>query len=94
MSKKLSLAILLTEDFMPLEESKEGMLRGGFALLAHPVSNNCSCYTVPNDCSCDSSFTPGEIPSGTNKNCTCGTKYANNCTCLIHAPLPVPSGTK
>ena len=77
MSKKLDLKILLSEGFMPLEESKEGMLRGGFAMIARSVTNNCNCDTIPNDCKCNGNACnkPG---SELNRNCSCN---GNNCDC-------------
>lgn len=85
MNKKLNLSALLNEEFVPLEESKEGMLKGGFAELSD-VANNCDCNTIPNNCECEGNpcNTP---PSSLNSNCTCSDGSAvNNCDCKTYAP--------
>lgn len=81
MSKKLNLKILLSEGFMPLEESKEGMLRGGFVMVANEVANNCHCTKIPNDCECNGNAC--NKPITTNHNCPCS-NTGNNCSCTIY----------
>ena len=41
--RKKSLKLLLSSNFRPLEESKEGKLLGGFAAIVASTGNNCSC---------------------------------------------------
>lgn len=68
--KKKSLKTLLEGDFRPLEESKEGKLKGGFGLLRKNgnCGENCDCTTNV-DCSCE------------NKNCGKNCKCSMNTTC-------------
>lgn len=51
--RKKSLKLLLSSDFRPLEESKEGKLLGGFAAIVASTGNNCECNG--NNCNCPSS---------------------------------------
>ena len=71
---------------MPLEESKEGMLRGGFVMVANEVANNCHCTKIPNDCLCNNN--PCNRPLPSNGNCTCPSSgdNTNNCSCTIFYP--------
>lgn len=62
-------ALLAKQGFVPLEETKEGLLRGGFAAVTQTLTNNCKCDTLPNNCTCDSN------------NCSCPPKRPNNCIC-------------
>jgi len=67
--RKKSLKLLLSSDFRPLEESKEGKLLGGFAAIpSFRAGNNCKCDNCSNNCTCNGN------------NCTC---YGNNCNCNI-----------
>lgn len=80
MKKNLDLAALLTgEGFTPLEESKEGVLRGGFAAIA-TILNNCNCNTIPNDCKCNGNSC-NQPASTLNPNCACG---VDNCDCTSY----------
>lgn len=77
-----SLKSLLKEEFLPLEESAEGVLRGGFSALSAKAVDNCSCDTASNDCSCDGN----EVCIPTSNNCTCGSisgspELEDNCNC-------------
>ena len=83
MKKNLNLKSLLQEDFMPLEESKEGMLRGGFAAL-YTLANNCNCSSLANDCACDGNSCNKDA-SALNTNCPCGSDDADNCNCQHYA---------
>ena len=67
--RKKSLKLLLSSDFRPLEESKEGKLRGGFAAIVASTGNNCMCNG--NNCDCNTSCNPPN-------NCMCD---GNNCSC-------------
>lgn len=83
MKKNLNLKSLLQEDFMPLEESKEGMLRGGFAAL-YTLANNCDCDSIANDCACNKNSCNKPL-SDLNKNCPCHSGDADNCDCKYYA---------
>lgn len=67
--RKKSLKLLLSSDFKPLEESKEGKLLGGFAAIIASTGNNCMCNG--NNCDCNTSCDPPN-------NCMCN---GNNCNC-------------
>lgn len=76
MKKALKLNILIKDGFTPLEESKEGVLKGGFAAIAS-TSNNCNCDDIPNDCKCNGNSC-NKPTSELNSNCACN---GNNCDC-------------
>lgn len=94
--KQLKL-LIKSQSFVPLEESKEGLLKGGFSLLSEGVAvDNCNCGTLPNNCSCngDNCACPPTIQN----NCTCGDKHdnglADNCDCYRSAaPSPTAAPT-
>lgn len=90
MQKKLNLKVLLEGEFMPLEESKEGMLRGGFAAL-YTQANNCDCDTIANDCKCNGNSC-NKTNSDLNTNCPCGSDNADNCKCKNYG-TPVSSSS-
>lgn len=79
MNKGINLEILLKEGFVPLEESKEGTLKGGFASLVS-VTNNCDCDTIANNCRCNGNSCNVQY-SDLNKNCECS---GNNCSCKYY----------
>lgn len=89
--KQLKL-LINSQSFVPLEESKEGQLRGGFSLLSEGVAvDNCHCDTLPNNCSCNGNNC--ECPPTPQNNCTCGDRnkngLADNCYCFNTAyPSP------
>lgn len=92
MNKKINLEILLKEGFVPLEESREGTLKGGFASLAS-VSNNCNCKSIPNDCKCNGNSC-NKPWSELNTNCPCNSGI-DNCECLNYAcPTTTSASTK
>lgn len=72
-----SISELVQTDFVPVEETKEGLLRGGFGeILAGSdstrVLNNCQCNG--NNCPCkDACPTEGD-------NCSCGTTTTTSTT--------------
>lgn len=67
--RKKSLKLLLSSNFRPLEENKEGKLLGGFAAIVASTGNNCMCNG--NNCDCNTSCDPPN-------NCMCD---GNNCSC-------------
>ena len=75
--------LLAKQGFVPLKETKEGLLRGGFAALSGGIDNNCKCDTLPNNCTCDNNNC-GCPPSKVD-NCPCG---SNNCNCYKTAAVP------
>ena len=69
---------LVQTDFVPVEETKEGLLRGGFGEVSAggdsvDIANNCQCNG--NNCSCNKDNCP--CPDGgcevKGNNCDCGT---------------------
>ena len=69
---------LVQTDFVPVEETKEGLLRGGFGEISAggdpvDIANNCECNG--NDCACYKNNC--DCPDGKCKvkgnNCDCGT---------------------
>lgn len=62
--RKKSLKLLLSSDFKPLEESKEGKLLGGFAAIIASTGNNCMCNG--NNCNCSSSSSSSSSSSDSN----------------------------
>lgn len=72
------------QGFHPLSEMKEGKLAGGFVALASGTVNNCDCFTLTNDCRCDSNNCDCP-PIPTNPNCRC---KANNCNCYLTNEVP------
>lgn len=89
-----SLKSLLKGEFLPLEESAEGVLRGGFASLLS-IANNCNCRTVPNNCSCP----PNSVcisSEYTNSNCACplyNPPLLDNCSCNNTIDPPASGST-
>lgn len=82
-------ALLAQQGFVPLEETKEGLLRGGFAALATTVGNNCDCDILTNNCKCrgnNCSCPPSSPPN----NCACG---GNNCNCYSTVAVPTAAPT-
>lgn len=93
---------LVKNDFTPLEESKEGYLKGGFGsvILTETslmgVSNNCKCGG--NNCkwcnggkdNCDCPNDNCEKPKGGGDNCNCGTTLPPT-TPGITAPTTTPT---
>lgn len=80
--EKKGIVSLVKNDFTPLEESKEGLLKGGFGSVIPPGSgptpfsmDNCSCNG--NNCHCpDSGCLVSNAscrPSRRGNNCLCGT---------------------
>lgn len=68
-SKKLR-ALMVAQDFTPLEGCKEGKLKGGFSLLSGDyLVDDCSCVNLANNCVCRGN------------NCGCPPVMSNNCTC-------------
>ena len=93
MKEKINLSTLLKEGFMPLTESKEGVLKGGFAALSVEV-NNCNCSTIGNDCKCQGNFCNPPL-STINTNCTCGSgSLVDNCNCKDYGALPSESSSE
>lgn len=89
MNNLKNLEILLAKQgFVPLEETKEGMLRGGFAALTQALLNNCKCDTLPNNCTCDGNNC--DCPPSKPNNCICG---SNNCNCYKTSAVPTAAPT-
>lgn len=82
-------ALLAKQGFVPLEETKEGLLRGGFAALTQALLNNCDCETLTNNCKCNSNNCSCP-PSSPSNNCTCN---SNNCNCYKTVAVPTPAPT-
>lgn len=82
-------ALLAKQGFVPLEETKEGMLRGGFAALAAKVGNNSDCETLTNNCKCNGNNCSCP-PSSPPNNCECN---GNNCNCYKTVAVPTPAPT-
>lgn len=82
---------LVKNDFTPLEESKEGNLKGGFGSVTQTTgptvlyANNCRCNGNKNNCDC-----PNEswVPEKDGNNCKCGTTAPPTPT-----PPPTTPGT-
>lgn len=73
--EKKAIVSLVKNDFTPLEESKEGLLKGGFGSIIPPGAgpkpfslDNCPCRG--NNCPCPNS---GCILDPKGNNCYCGT---------------------
>lgn len=81
-----SISELAQTNFIPLEETKEGLLRGGFGEISDGTraqeysagSDNCTCGG--NNCNC-----VNHCPYPEGNNCSCSGKTApnNNCKCGI-----------
>lgn len=97
---KKTLSSLVESDFVPLEESKEGLLLGGFGSLAdnplypQPGLNNCQC--AGNNCDCLKQNQKVEESN----NCSCSVvspdPYGDNCNCgevTTTSPPPPPTTT-
>ena len=83
---------LVKNDFIPLEESKEGMLKGGFGSvivqsesLSATATNNCMCDG--NNCLCNNGKDNCNCPNG---GCNVP-KGGNNCNCNTTTPSSTPS---
>lgn len=80
-NKEKEIASLVKNDFIPLEESKEGSLKGGFGSIiltgemSVSASNNCKCEG--NNCRCDGGKNNCDCPNG---GCSVPSK-GNNCNC-------------
>ncbi|MCC8147246.1 MAG: hypothetical protein LIO93_12615 [Bacteroidales bacterium] len=76
------IASLVKNDFVPLEESKEGSLKGGFGSIIQAgnislrASNNCKCNG--NNCKCSSGKDNCDCPNGS---CNVDNPKGNNCNC-------------
>lgn len=81
--------LLAKQGFVPLEETKEGLLRGGFAALAAKVGNNCDCETLTNNCKCNGNNCSCP-PSSPPNNCECN---GNNCNCYKTEAVPTAAPT-
>lgn len=81
-------ALLAKQGFAPLEETKEGLLRGGFAALSTKVGNNCDCDILTNNCKCRGNNCG--CPPSVSNNCDCG---GNNCNCYSTVAVPAPGPT-
>lgn len=74
---------LVNNDFIPLEESKEGLLKGGFGSVIQSATplvttiDNCPCNKDNCDC-----------PDG---GCWLPYKDSNNCSCGVTTPTSTPS---
>lgn len=78
--------MILSKGFVPLESTKEGKLKGGFAMLAGFISNNCDCKVLTNNCKCNGNNCDcPPSPNPPNSNCTCS---GNNCNCALTSPVP------
>ncbi len=94
----VDLRSLLNKSYVPLEETKEGLLRGGFIDLARYLANNCDCnITLPNNCRCgDNKICVPNLPPN---NCLCKGKDTecsqafNNCNCYYQTATPPKSDT-
>lgn len=76
--EKKAIVSLVKNDFTPLEESKEGLLKGGFGSVIPPGAgptpfslDNCPCRDGRNNCPCPNSGCVLDHPKG--NNCYCGT---------------------
>lgn len=78
--------MILSKGFVPLESTKEGKLKGGFAMLAGFISNNCNCQTLTNNCKCNGNNCSCPPISTKPNNCVCN--GANNCSCVLTSPVP------
>ena len=81
--KKLE-ALITQYGFVPLSSTEEGLLKGGFAVLASSTGNNCTCKTLPNNCRCDTNNCDCP-PESTGNDCKCN---GNNCNCNLTVPGP------
>lgn len=82
-------------DIPQMTEEKEGLLRGGFAMIASsraiPGTDNGNC-----DCNCGCILGSG---SNDNCNCSCSVTHANkncncNCECSTATSIPTDSSSK
>ncbi len=88
--KEKSLKSLLTADFMPLTQTAEGELRGGFLAVQSDAVDNCDCHTMGNNCSCPPNGICPEF-NHVNSNCVCpkdtnGNNLLDNCDCYLFNP--------
>ena len=82
-------ALLAKQGFAPLEETKEGLLRGGFTAVVTYAAYNCNCHTLTNNCKCDGNNC-GCPPTSPPNNCECN---GNNCDCYKKVPVPTAAPT-
>lgn len=99
--EKKGIVSLVKNDFTPLEESKEGLLKGGFGSVIPPGAgptpfslDNCRCNSDLDNCYCPNSG----CTVGSNRRCPTR-QIGNNCLCgttttpPITTPAPGPTFT-
>lgn len=94
--EKKGIVSLVKNDFTPLEESKEGLLKGGFGSVIPPGEgptpfslDNCRCNKGRDNCPCPNSGCAGG--GGKGNNCYCGTTTTPPPKPITTTPPPAPT---